>query len=144
MAMAVIAGAGTIAHARRRHTMEVHGIDQGTAAGSRIGDHSPVADLAEAHVCASEHLRTSTLGESRPIRSCTGVGAAVLEMLALLHGFRTPPVRSTLSGLRIGDPTCVVSDAHRATTIVGSSTTRRLANMGQSVSYATGGPVRIA
>lgn len=105
--------------------LQVFGGDYETPDGTAIRDYIHVADLAQAHRLAVDHLddepgmRTLNLG--------TGAGASVLELISTFEracGVRVPHV---ITGRRPGDVASLVADASRVAKAWGWRPSRDLA-----------------
>jgi UDP-glucose 4-epimerase len=88
-----------------------------TPDGTPIRDYIHVADLADAHIRALDHLRRG--GASDYLNLGTGHGYSVLEMIDTARNVtgRAIPVR--IEAPRPGDPPRLVADATRAKTVLG-------------------------
>ncbi|HVU60923.1 MAG TPA: UDP-glucose 4-epimerase GalE [Mycobacteriales bacterium] len=90
---------------------KVFGDDYPTPDGTCIRDYVHVADVADAHVCALEHLTSG--GDSATYNIGRGVGSSVREVLAVVAevtGIATEPV---VVPRRPGDPARIVAAADR-------------------------------
>jgi UDP-glucose 4-epimerase len=92
--------------------LTIFGTDYPTPDGTAIRDYVHVADLAEAHLRALEHLAGG--GPSLTVNLGTGRGASVREVIAAVEraAGRTVPVVE--AGRRPGDPATIWADAGRA------------------------------
>jgi UDP-arabinose 4-epimerase len=100
----------------QRACVEVYGADYPTPDGTAIRDYIHVADLADAHLKALQHLIRG--GESQALNLGTGQGATVRQVITsvgrLYNG--QVPFRDALR--RAGDPPALVADAHRAFSVL--------------------------
>ncbi len=97
--------------------LQVFGTDYPTPDGTCIRDYIHVADLAEAHVKALDHLAAG--GETVEINVGTGRGSSVLEVLHAIEGVAGRPVPHTLAPRRAGDPVSTFADPTRAEQVLG-------------------------
>lgn len=97
--------------------LEAYGTDYKTPDGTAVRDYIHVADLADAHVCALQHLQSG--GESAALNLGTGVGHSVNQIISAVErvGGRKVPVRYL--DRRPGDPAALVADAQQATAVLG-------------------------
>jgi UDP-glucose 4-epimerase len=77
-----------------------------------IRDYIHVADLAEAHIRALDHLRRG--GGSDALNLGTGHGYSVLEVVETARRVTGLPIRSRTEDPRPGDPARLVADPSRA------------------------------
>jgi UDP-arabinose 4-epimerase len=101
----------------RRPGLDIYGTDYPTPDGTAIRDYIHVADLAEAHVLALEHLKSGTA--RLQLNLGTGRGHSVREVIAAVETVsrRKVPVREV--GRRAGDPPALVADARAAASALG-------------------------
>jgi len=85
--------------------------------GTAIRDYIHVADLADAHIRALEHLRQS--GASDAVNLGTGRGHSVLEVIETARRITGLPIRTRIEGPRPGDPARLVADHSRAKALLG-------------------------
>jgi UDP-arabinose 4-epimerase len=97
--------------------LEIFGTDYPTADGTAIRDYIHVADLAEAHVRALEHLQGG--GESMPVNLGTGEGSSVLELIAATEKIAGRRVPVLTAPRRAGDPPVLVANPERALRVLG-------------------------
>jgi UDP-glucose 4-epimerase len=97
--------------------LSIFGTDYPTADGTAIRDYVHIADLAEAHVLALEHLRGG--GESDFLNLGTGDGYSVLEVIETARKVTGKPIPTKIEGRRAGDPPKLVADARKATKVLG-------------------------
>jgi UDP-glucose 4-epimerase len=97
--------------------VSVFGRDYPTPDGTAIRDYVHVADLAEAHVLALEHLRSG--GDSDFLNLGTGGGCSVMEVIEAARKVTGKPIPTRIEGRRAGDPPKLVADASKAKRILG-------------------------
>ena len=85
--------------------------------GTAIRDYIHVADLADAHIRALEHLRRG--GASDAVNLGTGRGHSVLEVIETARRITGLPIRTRIEGPRPGDPVRLVADPSRAKALLG-------------------------
>jgi UDP-glucose 4-epimerase len=90
-----------------------------TPDGTPIRDYVHVADLADAHIGALEHLRRG--GASHALNLGTGRGYSVLEVIEVARRVTGCPIRVRIEASRAGDPPRLVADPSRAKSILGWS-----------------------
>ena len=95
-----------------RPAVEIFGTDYPTPDGTAVRDFIHVADLAEAHLRALEHLTAG--GESGGFNLGTGAGHSVREVITATEKLSGKPIPSVCSPRRAGDPPVLVADAARA------------------------------
>ena len=97
--------------------ISVFGDKYPTPDGTAIRDYVHVADLADAHIRALEHLRRG--GASDALNLGTGNGYSVLEVIEAARKVtgRSIPIRKEAP--RAGDPARLVADPTRAKTVLG-------------------------
>lgn len=105
------------AAAREKPEVSVFGNDYPTPDGTAIRDYVHVADLADAHIRALEHLRQG--GASDFLNLGTGDGYSVLEVIEAARKITGHPIRTRSEPRRPGDPARLVADATRAKEILG-------------------------
>jgi UDP-glucose 4-epimerase len=88
-----------------------------TPDGTAIRDYIHVADLADAHIRALEHLRQG--GASDAVNLGTGRGHSVLEVIETARRITGLPIRTRIEGPRPGDPVRLVADPSRAKALLG-------------------------
>src|SRR3984885_10848556 len=93
--------------------LSVFGTDYPTPDGTAIRDYVHVADLAEAHVLALEHLRSG--GESDFLNLGTGDGYSGKEVIETARKVTGKRIHTKIEGRRAGDPPKLVADATKAT-----------------------------
>jgi UDP-glucose 4-epimerase len=92
--------------------VSVFGTNYPTPDGTPIRDYVHVADLAEAHIRALEHLRRG--GESDFLNLGTGHGFSVMEVIKCARQVTGRPIPVRIEGPRAGDPPRLVADARKA------------------------------
>jgi UDP-glucose 4-epimerase len=107
------------AAAGRGPALTVYGSDYDTPDGTAIRDYIHVADLADAHLLALEHLRRG--GASQFLNLGTGTGFSVLEVIEMGRRITGRDVPHTIGPRRAGDPPRLVADASRARGVLGWS-----------------------
>jgi UDP-glucose 4-epimerase len=95
----------------------VFGTNYPTPDGTAIRDYVHVADLAEAHIRALEHLRKG--GQSEFLNLGTGHGYSVMEVIECARKVTGRPIPVRIEGPRAGDPPSLVADAQKAETVLG-------------------------
>jgi UDP-glucose 4-epimerase len=88
-----------------------------TPDGTPIRDYVHVADLAEAHINALDHLRQA--GQSDFLNLGTGRGYSVLEVIESARQVTGRPIAIRVEGPRPGDPARLVADPARARAVLG-------------------------
>jgi UDP-arabinose 4-epimerase len=101
----------------QRSHIEVYGTDYPTPDGTAIRDYIHVQDLAEAHLCALEHLGAG--GESAALNLGTGRGHSVREVIRIAEAVAGRPVHCRDTARRPGDPSALVADASLAAGLLG-------------------------
>jgi UDP-glucose 4-epimerase len=97
--------------------VRVFGKNYPTPDGTAIRDYVHVADLADAHIRALEHLRQG--GQSDFINLGTGHGYSVLEVIESARKVTGRPIPVRVEGPRAGDPAKLVADAAKARQVLG-------------------------
>jgi UDP-glucose 4-epimerase len=100
--------------------VSVFGTSYPTADGTPIRDYVHVADLAEAHARALEHLRRG--GESDSLNLGSGRGYSVMEVIECARQVTGRPIPTRIEGPRAGDPPRLVADARKAEQVLGWKT----------------------
>jgi UDP-glucose 4-epimerase len=91
----------------RRSSIEVFGTDYATPDGTGVRDYIHVADLAEAHVLALDHLRSQ---KTSLVANCGyGRGFSVLEVLKAVERVGGKPLPVTYGPRRAGDAEAIVA-----------------------------------
>jgi len=97
---------------KQRERLQIFGTDYPTPDGTAIRDYVHVADLASAHISALQYL--SQGGESRALNLGTGIGASVLEVIAMVQTVAGRAVPSVAAPRRAGDPPVLVASSAMA------------------------------
>ena len=97
--------------------VRIFGNQYPTPDGTAIRDYIHVADLADAHIRALEHLRQG--GASDAVNLGTGRGHSVLEVIETARRITGLPIRTRIDGPRSGDPARLVADPSRAQALLG-------------------------
>jgi UDP-glucose 4-epimerase len=100
-----------------KQEVSVFGTSYPTPDGTPIRDYVHVADLAEAHIRALDHLRQG--GESDFLNLGTGQGYSVLEVIECARKVTGRPIPTRIEGPRAGDPPRLVADPRRAEQVLG-------------------------
>lgn len=95
----------------------VNGVDFDTPDGSAVRDYVHVADLADAHCRALDHLMAG--GASEAMNLGTGRGLSVLEILAAVEAVSGRTVERLEGPRRPGDPAALVADPAKARAVLG-------------------------
>jgi UDP-glucose-4-epimerase GalE len=106
-----------LAAARSGGTVDVYGADYDTPDGTCVRDYVHVADLADAHVRALDHLLAG--GASAAFNLANARGYSVREVIAAAEAVCGLPIRARDVGRRPGDPPVLVGDATRAAAVLG-------------------------
>src|SRR6201987_5437792 len=99
--------------------VRIFGNQYPTPDGTPIRDYVHVADLADEHIGALEHLRLG--GPSQALNLGTGHGYSVLEVVEVARRVTGRPIRVRIEAPRAGDPPRLVADPSRAKSIPGWS-----------------------
>jgi UDP-glucose 4-epimerase len=100
----------------------IFGRDYPTPDGTCVRDYVHVADLADAHLAALEHLERG--GESGPFNLGSGTGHSVQEVVAMCRAVTGRPIPVVEGPRREGDPAVLVACPRRAQDCFGWSATR--------------------
>lgn len=101
----------------KRAVLEIFGVDYPTADGSCIRDYIHVADLAEAHVLALDHLQGG--GGDLLLNCGYGRGYSVREVVAAFEAETGRAVPVTESPRRTGDVSAVYASSEKLRSILG-------------------------
>jgi len=101
-----------LAAADPHREVRIFGNQYPTPDGTAIRDYIHVADLADAHIRALEHLLRA--GDSAALNLGTGRGYSVLEVVESARRVTGVPIRTRIEGPRPGDPPRLVADPSRA------------------------------
>lgn len=99
------------------YQLSIFGDDFDTRDGTCVRDYVHVADLADAHLRALEHLQHG--GASENINLGSGVGATVLEIISAVEGAAKAPARRSIGLRRAGDPSALYATAAKAAAALG-------------------------
>jgi UDP-arabinose 4-epimerase len=102
--------------------IEIFGDDYPTDDGTAVRDYIHVADLADAHVRALDHLGSGGAGAA--VNLGTGSGSSVLAVLDAVERIGGCAVPRRLAPRRAGDPPELVADPAAAATLLGWRATR--------------------
>jgi UDP-glucose-4-epimerase GalE len=97
--------------------VRIFGNQYPTPDGTAIRDYIHVADLADAHIRALDHLREG--GASGAVNLGTGRGHSVLDVVETARRVTGLPIRTRIEGPRPGDPARLVADPYRAKALLG-------------------------
>ena len=100
-----------------RAQIDIYGTDYPTSDGTAIRDYIHVQDLAEAHLCALEHLADG--GESAALNLGTGRGHSVREVVRVAEAVSGRPIAWRDTARRPGDPPVLVADPSLAAELLG-------------------------
>lgn len=96
--------------------IRVFGNNYPTPDGTPIRDYIHVADLADAHILALEHLRRD--GSSDFLNLGTGRGYSVLEVIQCAREITGSEIPVQMESPRPGDPDRLIADATKAKTVL--------------------------
>jgi UDP-glucose 4-epimerase len=105
-----------------RAEVRVFGASYPTPDGTAIRDYVHVADLAEAHILALEHLRRG--GATDYLNLGSGRGYSVTEVIECARRVTGQSIPARIEGPRAGDPPRLVADATKAGMVLGWKATR--------------------
>jgi UDP-glucose 4-epimerase len=103
--------------AGERAELSVFGDNYPTPDGTPIRDYIHVADLADAHIQALDHLRRG--GQSEALNVGTGRGHSVLEVIECARQVTQREIRLRIEAPRPGDPARLIADSSRIQTVLG-------------------------
>ncbi len=95
----------------QREQLSIFGTDYPTPDGTGVRDYIHVADLAEAHVMALQHLEAN--GRSEVLNCGYGHGYSVRDIVAAVQRANERPIPVRETSRRSGDPAELVSDPAR-------------------------------
>ncbi|MBT3070329.1 UDP-glucose 4-epimerase GalE [Rhodomicrobium sp. Az07] len=98
----------------RRESITVFGTDYDTPDGTCIRDYIHVADLADAHVRALQHLEKSGAPSSAAYNLGNGQGFSVREVIHAVERVTGLEVPVVLGARRAGDPARLIADSAKA------------------------------
>lgn len=101
----------------KRSHVEIFGTDYNTPDGTAVRDFVHVTDLADAHLCALNHLWEG--GESLSFNLGIGQGYSVREVIASVERVGGMKVSWKEGTRRLGDPPVLIADSRRAKEIFG-------------------------
>jgi UDP-glucose 4-epimerase len=101
----------------KRGAIDVFGDDYPTRDGTCVRDYIHVADLAQAHVLALDHL--SGGGKSRILNLGNGRGYTVREAIETARRVTGRPIAERLAPRRPGDPSTLVASSEQAKQALG-------------------------
>ena len=107
----------TIAAALGGKQLSIFGTDYATEDGSAVRDYIHVADLADAHWLALEHLGRG--GANLRLNLGTGRGHSVREVVSAVEKVSGCKVPAREVARRAGDPPVLVADPRQAKTVLG-------------------------
>jgi len=95
----------------RRDALNIFGTDYPTPDGTCVRDYIHVSDLADAHVCALEHLERG--GDSLVLNCGYGRGYSVRQVATAMERAAGLPLPQVEAPRRAGDPVELVADSTR-------------------------------
>jgi UDP-glucose 4-epimerase len=101
----------------RQQAIRVFGNNYPTPDGTPIRDYIHVVDLADAHICALDHLRTG--GSSDFLNLGTGSGYSVLEVIQCAREITGRDIPVEMKPPRAGDPARLIADPSKAKALLG-------------------------
>ena len=101
----------------QRAQIDIYGTDYPTPDGTAIRDYIHVQDLAEAHLCALEHLADG--GESAALNLGTGRGHSVRKVVRVAESVSGRLIACRNTARRPGDPPVLVADPSLAAELLG-------------------------
>lgn len=101
----------------RREALNIFGSDYPTPDGTCIRDYIHVSDLADAHVCALNHLEQG--GDSLVLNCGYGRGYSVRQVADAVDRVLGQPLPKVEAPRRAGDPVELVADSTRLRTLLG-------------------------
>ncbi|MCF6354374.1 MAG: UDP-glucose 4-epimerase GalE [Candidatus Polarisedimenticolaceae bacterium] len=101
----------------KRETVYIFGTDYPTPDGTGVRDYIHVEDLAAAHLCALNYLRSS--GDSTTLNCGYGHGYSVREVLDAVAQANGQPLNIQEEGRRAGDPPQLIAGADRIRSTLG-------------------------
>ena len=97
--------------------IRVFGNNYPTPDGTPIRDYIHVVDLADAHICALDYLRSG--GQSDFLNLGTGRGYSVLEVIECAREITARNIAARIESPRPGDPARLIADPSRAKAALG-------------------------
>lgn len=113
----LITAAIRIALGRREGPLKIYGNDYETPDGTPIRDYVHVADVASAHIDASQHL--SAGGENFVLNCGYGEGASVQDVIQSVERVTGQPMPVNIVGRRTGDPGQLIADTASIRSVLG-------------------------
>lgn len=101
----------------RGSELSIFGTDYPTPDGTAVRDYIHVADLADAHILALQHLTGG--GTSLKLNLGTGQGHSVREVITAVEKISGRKVPARETGRRAGDPPALVADPKKARDVLG-------------------------
>lgn len=101
----------------RRDALNIFGTDYPTPDGTCVRDYIHVSDLADAHVCALEHLERG--GDSLVLNCGYGRGYSVRQVADAVDRVLGRPLSKREAPRRAGDPVELVADSTRLRDLLG-------------------------
>lgn len=102
--------------ARTGESVSLYGTDYPTPDGTAIRDYVHIADLAEGHVRALDHLLSG--GESAVLNLGSGQGSSIREVLSAAETVVGHGIPHAFGDRRPGDPAILVADITRARSLI--------------------------
>ncbi|MEX0940249.1 MAG: UDP-glucose 4-epimerase GalE [Candidatus Babeliales bacterium] len=102
--------------AQNKMPFTIFGYDYDTKDGTAIRDYLHVLDIAQAHICALQHLENGNPSDSFNLG--TGNGISVKEMVHTVENITRQKLKLQWEKRRAGDPAILVADANKARTIL--------------------------
>lgn len=97
--------------------VELYGNDYATPDGTCVRDYLHVSDIAQAHLCALDHLRAG--GDDLAVNLGTGHGASVREVITVCERVTQRRLRVRQRARRPGDPAQLYADSALARSVLG-------------------------
>ncbi|MCE5229191.1 UDP-glucose 4-epimerase GalE [bacterium] len=101
----------------QRKSMSIFGTDWPTPDGTCVRDYIHIADLADAHLRALDHLRSG--GASLQLNLGNGAGYSVAEVIAAARRVTGHAIPAVEAPRRAGDPSTLVASSEAARRILG-------------------------
>lgn len=93
----------------QRPGMKIYGTDYDTVDGTCVRDYIHVSDLANAHLCAYNHMKNQPVNK---IYNCGyGRGFSVLEVVAAVERIAGVSIQKEMTARRAGDPVALIADS---------------------------------
>lgn len=97
--------------------VSIYGNDYETPDGTCVRDYIHIADLADAHIRALNHLRSGA--ESTQLNLGNGIGFSVLEVIEAARKLTGKAIETRFESRRAGDPSHLIADATKAHEVLG-------------------------